>query len=182
LIVGIPKRRLRVKTGFPPKVMTASPESTLSDLGFASREAILIEEAPPIMEHNPMVRRSVPADNSCLFSSISYCLEKEVSGAKKLRELTASLIASDPKNYNKVVLGESNESYTKRLLNSGTWGSAIEIAILSEHFNIEIVIALIQTCDFQYFGVDKKYKERIFLIYDGIHYDPVVKNELGKSK
>jgi len=182
LIIGIPKRRIRVKTGFPPKVLTASPESTLFELGFANRETVLLEEAPSVMKHNPMIRRSVPADNSCLFASISYCMEKKVSGARELRELAASIIASDPDKYDEVFLGESNESYIKRLLKPDTWGSALEIAILSEHFNIEIVTILIQTCEFQYFGIDKKYKERIFLMYDGIHYDPIIRNESGKSE
>ena len=63
-----------------------------------------------------------------------------------------------------------------------TWGSGPEIALFSEYYSVEIVVIIIQTCEVQYFGIDKNYPERIFLLYDGIHYDPIVKNESKKSE
>ena len=146
------------------------------------KEVILIEEAPSIVENNLMIRKSVPANNSCLFTSIGYCLEKRLSAADELRDIACTVIASDPKTYDEVFLGISNKDYIEKLMKKETWGSGPEIALFSEYYSVEIVVIIIQTCEVQYFGIDKNYPERIFLLYDGIHYDPIVKNESKKSE
>ena len=55
-----------------------------------------------------------------------------------------------------------------------SWGGAIEISILSQYFNVEIAIVDIQSCRMDRFEEDTFYKERIFVIYDGIHFDPLI--------
>ena len=48
-----------------------------------------------------MIRRIIPADNSCLFNSIAYCLENKSKGlAFKLRKITADFVAKDKIKYN----------------------------------------------------------------------------------
>ena len=39
-----------------------------------------------------------------------------------------------------------------------------------------------QSCRIDRFGEDKFYKERIFVIYDGIHYDPLIMEPLEPSQ
>lgn len=52
-----------------------------------------------------MVRRVIPADNSCLFNSVAYALEnKSKTKAKALRDVVAGYIMSDPERYSEVVL------------------------------------------------------------------------------
>jgi len=121
-----------------------------------------------------MCRKSVPADNKCLYTAIGYCLEKRLDMAPELKEICANIIKSNPELYNSVLLEMPNGAYVTRLLKDETWGTAQEISILSEYFGIEIVVILIQTCEIQRFGIDKNYPQRIFLLYDGIHYDPLI--------
>ncbi|MQL96900.1 hypothetical protein Taro_029578, partial [Colocasia esculenta] len=48
---------------------------------------------------------------------------------------------------------------------------AIELSILSEYYGREIAAYDIQTTRCDLYGQDKKYNERVMLIYDGLHYD-----------
>lgn len=50
-------------------------------------------------------------------------------------------------------------------------GGSIELKILSDYYAIEIVAVDILNLRLNKFGEDKNYSSRIFLIYDGIHYD-----------
>ncbi len=43
-IIELPRSRIVVKHGFPPKAIRADKKATLQDLGFASKEAVIIEE------------------------------------------------------------------------------------------------------------------------------------------
>lgn len=47
-------------------------------------------------------------------------------------------------------------------------------SILSNYYQVEIVAIDIQNTRMNRFGEDKAYPYRIFLIFDGIHYDPMV--------
>ena len=52
-----------------------------------------------------------------------------------------------------------------------SWGGAIELAILSSYFGLEIDVVNTQHSLINKFGEDQNYGQRILLIYDGIHYD-----------
>ncbi|XP_074596595.1 yod1 deubiquitinase [Brevipalpus obovatus] len=124
-----------------------------------------------------LVRREVPANNSCLFNAVHFC----ISGGKydekagfELRRVIAEAVRKDPTTYNEAILGRANSDYYNWILNHDNWGGAIELSILSEHYSVEIVAVDTQTVRFNRFGEDKNYKQRILLIYDGIHYDPLM--------
>lgn len=92
----IPVHLIRILRGFPPVVMDITNKSApLSDCGLQERDTILVEELPdtqPLqslpsapstlesMEQDNtttsgiLLRKVVPSDNSCLFSSIGFCL------------------------------------------------------------------------------------------------------------
>lgn len=129
-----------------------------------------------------MIRKVVPADNKCLFTAVGYAVEKRMDMAKELRYAAASIIMSDPEKYNEVYLGMPNTEYVQKLSDDNTWGSAQEVAILGEYLGIEIAVVLIQTGEVQRFGQDKSFTERIFLLYDGVHYDAVVWSDSGVSE
>jgi ubiquitin thioesterase OTU1 len=52
-------------------------------------------------------------------------------------------------------------------------GGAIEISILSKYYKTEICVVDIQTGRIDRFGEDYEYDTRVFILYDGIHFDPL---------
>lgn len=57
----------------------------------------------------------------------------------------------------------------------------IELAILAAHFEAEIAAVDIQTTNILLFGQGNGYKQRAYLLYNGIHYDALVSNPAGES-
>lgn len=58
-------------------------------------------------------------------------------------------------------------------MKSESWGGGIELSILSEFYEFEMAVVDIQSLHICKFGEDKNYSERLLLLYDGIHYDPL---------
>ena len=114
-------------------------------------------------------RRVIEADNSCLFNAVGYVLQSR-HNALQLRRVVADAVAADPDTFNDAFLGRPNAEYRDWVLERDSWGGAIELSILSRHFEKEI-----DACDIQTGRVDRygqgSYKERVLLLYDGIHYD-----------
>ncbi|XP_009077965.1 PREDICTED: ubiquitin thioesterase OTU1, partial [Acanthisitta chloris] len=130
-----------------------------------------LREAVPVL-----ARRVVPADNSCLFTSVSYVVEGGVYDpgcAPEMRNLIAHIVASDPESYCEAVLGKTNREYCDWIRREETWGGAIEVSILSKFYQCEICVVDTQTVRIDRFGEDAGYTKRVLLIYDGIHYDPL---------
>lgn len=125
-----------------------------------------------------LMRRVVPANNSCLFTSIDFVVQQRdavhLDSAKPMRKIIAAIVADDPETYSNAFLGKSNQFYRKWILSKETWGGAIEISILSQHYSVEIDVVDTQTGRIDRFGEDRFYAHRVLLIYDGIHYDPLV--------
>lgn len=96
----IPANSVKVLRGFPPVVMDVSDHAaSLGQCGLQERDTVLVEELPaevkPVQATLPansessasaaemgnteiptgiLMRKVVPADNSCLFTSIGFCL------------------------------------------------------------------------------------------------------------
>jgi len=69
-----------------------------------------------LSEIGQLIRYSVPADNSCLFSSIYFVLHSgklDLSLNKYLRNLVATKIESDQVTYSEAILGRTNSDYCK---------------------------------------------------------------------
>lgn len=139
----------------------------------------------PRLEASPVVaRRVVPADNSCLFTSVYYVVEGGVydpACAPEMRGLIAQIVSSDPAAYSEAVLGKTNEEYCAWIRRDDTWGGAIEVSILSKFYQCEICVVDTQTVRVDRFGEDAGYHKRVLLIYDGIHYDPLQKETPGSD-
>lgn len=198
-VTKIPRDCIKVRQGYPPKVIDLGSEtSELSSLPFRSGDTLIVEEdrslrkrqqeqidtqiQSQINQSNGMLmRKVVPADNSCLFTSVECVMNNgvvDLTVAPQMRELIAGVVMSDPTTYNEAFLGKSNSSYCKWIMNSESWGGAIEISILSLYYNIEIDVVDTQTGRIDRFGEDKNYSRRILVIYDGIHYDPLIMEPL----
>ncbi|XP_075709815.1 ubiquitin thioesterase OTU1 [Rhinoderma darwinii] len=190
-VTGISGPTQRVMVGYPPASLDLSDrDATLRDLPIKSGDTLIVEEdkSKPtpaskysindrtILESPEIVRRVVPADNSCLFTSVYYVVEGGVydpACAPEMRSLIAEIVASDPTGYSEAVLGKSNEEYCAWIRREDTWGGAIEVSILSKFYQCEICVVDTQTVRIDRFGEDAGYNRRVLLIYDGIHYDPL---------
>ncbi|XP_052782101.1 ubiquitin thioesterase OTU1-like [Mya arenaria] len=194
-LTHIPRDCIKVKQGYPPKVIDLSKESDeLSTLPFQSGDTLIVEEDVSLRKKRQqnvdnvlqdqistcsgmLMRKVVPADNCCLFTSIDCVTNHgkvDLSSSTQMRELIAGVVMSDPVTYDTAMLGKSNSDYCKWIMKADSWGGAIEISILTKYYGIEIDVVDTQTGRIDKFGEDQDYKERVLLIYDGIHYDPLV--------
>ena len=182
----------KVLKGFPPRPIEVSdPEATISDLGIASGDVIMIEKCkqdkvlPQIMDQKGgiLMRETVDSDNSCLFTSINFCLSGKVNKDKNdlMREIIANTLEQDPFKYNAAILGRENSDYRKWILNPDSWGGAIEVQILAEYFGVEISVHDTKSNSVTNFGEELGAGQRMLLIYDGIHYDPLYLDPLDGS-
>ncbi|XP_046650193.1 ubiquitin thioesterase OTU1-like [Daphnia pulicaria] len=191
----IPVHLVKILRGFPPIAVDISDKSvSLSECGLQERDTILVEElietqpvqSLPVSHEDStelgkiapagiLLRKVVPSDNSCLFTSIGFCLsgKPDPKSSSFMRELVGSTVISQTETYNEALLGKPNKEYQKWILQDDSWGGAIELAILSSYFGLEIDVVNTQHSIINKFGEDQNYGQRILLIYDGIHYDPL---------
>lgn len=96
-ITGIPAEALHVLCGFPPRPINLNDETgSLEACGIISGDTLIVEEKPPLYNgkqnsedigrshivdergftNTPgvLMKKVVPADNSCLFTSVGYVL------------------------------------------------------------------------------------------------------------
>ena len=125
------------------------------------------------------IQRYVNSDNSCLFSSISYLIDKsnfnENSSIIYRFEICDYIKNND--HLKEELLGMSREEYIEKISDPNTWGGGIELKIFSEIFKIKIASIDIESTRIDIFGEDKNYRNIIFLVYNGYHYDPLVMND-----
>ncbi|KAH9518919.1 aminotransferase [Bulinus truncatus] len=209
---NIPKSRIKIRQGYPPKIVDISNEiAELSTLPIRSGDTLIVEEdealeaQPSVANSKPvgdtasssqherldtllhhqleegasgiLTRKVVPADNSCLFTSVYLLMNDglhDTSASLNLREIIAGIVSNDPTTYSEAFLGKPNSSYCKWILDKNSWGGGIELSILSQYYSTEIAVVDTQSGRVDRFGEDRSYKERVFLIYDGIHYDPLI--------
>uniref|UniRef100_A0AAZ1XKN5 Ubiquitin thioesterase OTU n=1 Tax=Oreochromis aureus TaxID=47969 RepID=A0AAZ1XKN5_OREAU len=171
-LTGIPCDVQKIMVGYPPSSLDLrNGEAHLKDYPIKSGDTLIVEEEKnkpkpqdrpavtkgPNLEVSPVLaRRVVPADNSCLFTSVYYVVEG----------LIAQIVSSDPAAYSEAVLGKTNEEYCTWIRRDDTWGGAIEVSILSKFYQCEICVVDTQTVRVDRFGEDAGYHKRVLLIYD----------------
>jgi len=210
LLCDIDPFKLKIRSGFPPKVIDISNDLlTMNEMPFRSGDTLLVEEdkslaAPPPSASSTtarpqndslnslwnaqlgktdgiLTRKVVPANNSCLFTSINCCMSDgklDTEVAPLMREIIVGAVSTQPALYNEVFLGKPNAEYCQWILKGESWGGAIEVSILSKYYSVEIDVVDTQSGRIDRFGEDVNYPTRIFLLYDGIHYDPLVMEPL----
>lgn len=90
-----------------------------------------------------------------------------------LREVIAQHVSNDKETFNEAFLGKPNAEYCEWIRKSESWGGAIEVSILSSYYGVEIDVVDITNALINRFGEDMRYGMRVFLLFDGIHYDPL---------
>jgi len=205
-VTNIPCGALKVLYGYPPKPMDITDDSkSLEAMSIRTGETLIVEENAEMkaeaekmkaeaeeektetllkamqaqMENGGgiLTRQVVPANNSCLFTSINFVMKNgklDLSSAPGMRQLIANIVRSDPSKYNEGFLGKSNADYCAWIMDDNSWGGAIEVSMLAEHYKVEIGVVDTQTCRIDKFGEDRSYNQRVLLLYDGIHYDPLM--------
>ena len=125
-----------------------------------------------------LLRQTVPANNSCLFTSVNFCLSGKVDLDKAdfMRDVISAAVSGDKVKYTDAILGRTNEDYCAWIRKDSSWGGAIEAQILAEYFGVIITLINIQTDFVTDFGDNMNLAQRLFLIYDGIHYDPLYRD------
>ncbi|XP_015524317.1 ubiquitin thioesterase Otu1 [Neodiprion pinetum] len=202
-LTGIPQIALHILGGFPPKALDLSKEDVaLEDSGITSGDTLIVEEKqPPVKPRQQLIERGnntvprshiidtetlsnspgvlmkqiVPADNSCLFTSVGYVLNGKVDTtcASFMRDIIAESVSSNPEEYSEAILGRPNGEYCEWIKKADSWGGAIELAILSWFYGLEIAVVDSINAIINRFGEDQHYAQRVFLMFDGIHYDPL---------
>lgn len=123
------------------------------------------------------IRRFVDADNSCLFSSIGYLVDNDhFNETTKLhfRQIISDYIKNN--NFEEGLFGMPKEEYALKILDIKSRGGGIEFKIFSDMYKIEIASIDVQTNRVNIYGEDNGFKRRIYLVYNGVHYDPLVLN------
>eukprot|EP00096_Caligus_rogercresseyi_P007805 TRINITY_DN2588_c0_g1_i1.p1 TRINITY_DN2588_c0_g1~~TRINITY_DN2588_c0_g1_i1.p1 ORF type:complete len:286 (+),score=75.80 TRINITY_DN2588_c0_g1_i1:122-979(+) len=181
--IGTSASQSRILAGYPPKAITEM-DLPLSEVGVCSGDVLIWEESkssesstsssssPPT---GSLHRKEVPSDNSCLFTSVNYCLSgiMDPSKCELLRSVVAGTIMSKPGSYDAAILGKDPEDYMTWISDPNSWGGAIEAQILAEYFGIEVDVFDTQSGVLTRFGENLKPGQRALIIYDGIHYDPL---------
>lgn len=206
-VTGIHEKCMKIFHGYPPKPLkSVSDSDTLASLSLRSGDMLIIEEdansvadkssstntseslgnesgnqmQPEISCRNNgiLTKRVVPADNSCLFTSIDFVMENgkkiDLESSRQLRHIIAQIVAGNPNLYNPGFLEKSNSEYCSWISDNKSWGGAIEVSILANYFETEIDVIDSQTGRINRFGEDKQFRQRVFLLYSGVHYDPIV--------
>lgn len=201
-ITKVSSKSLQVLNGYPPKPFDISNEDiTLTACGLKSGETLIIEEklankknestnasgfnseqiVKAVSEQEAcsgiLLKKIVPADNSCLFTSFHFVLNRKIADSSEVapyfRKLVSETISKDPTTYSEAILGKPVHEYCTWIQDSKSWGGAIELSILANFYGIEIDVLDTLNGIINRFGEDQKYPFRVFLMFDGIHYDPL---------
>lgn len=133
-------------------------------------------EYPVCSSTGYLLRHPVPSNNSCLFISVHFCLTHGVVDdqiGKSMRKIIAETVASDRQHFDEAFLGKPNDEYCAWILDDNNWGGAIELSILCKYYDTEIVAIDVKNTILNRFGEDSHYPQRMLLLYDGLHYDPI---------
>lgn len=123
------------------------------------------------------IRRYVDANNSCLFSSIAYVYDREnfnETSQHVYRNMIVEHLCNN--EFEESLLDLPKNEYINAIADPSKWGGGIEIKIFTEILKMQIAVVDVQTNRIDLFGQDKAYTNRIFILYNGIHYDPLVMN------
>ncbi|MCJ1274089.1 ubiquitin-specific protease otu1 [Puttea exsequens] len=157
-------------------VGTAPPPSQAQNkpLSLSRAPTVSEQDAPeiPLSAHNStLVLRIMPDDNSCLFRAFNTAFFGAMDNMHELRSIIAQYIQANKNQYPAVVLEKEPDDYCRWIQTQDAWGGAIELDILSRHFDIEICSIDVQTLRTDKFNEGRK--ERCILVYSGIHYDTI---------
>jgi len=189
-IFGISAAEQKIKAGYPPTEVPLNDKNlTMTSVSIKSGETLIIEGAPVHHDLEPskteilepqrsaeMRRHEVPADNHCLFYSIYFLMNEGVVEKKPARALRAKIanhVLINQHEFNHLVLDmKSPDEYAAWIQSDNSWGGSVELKIFSDLYRVEINAVDIMTNRIDRYN-QGKFSQKVFLLYDGIHYDPL---------
>ena len=121
------------------------------------------------------IRREVDADNSCLFSSIAYMIDRENFGSDsglKFRQIIVDYLLLN--KIDSSLLDLPKEQYIEYIIDPRNWGGALEVKMFSDIFKKQIHCIDVKTNRVDSYGDVNEMC--IYILYNGVHYDPLVMN------
>lgn len=199
-VIGVMPSRQQILFGYPPQPIptdSSSLQLPLQSLGIQKRELFTLIKKDLSIQSNPqsnnqgigapITRKSrleeaikvpIPSDNSCLFNSISYLCIGSSNRGIELRNLCIQEIKNHPTVYTEAMLGSDPKEYCRWISQPDHWGGYIEMNILSKHFQVEICVVYIEEVKIVPVNACNSNK-KIYILYDGIHYDSIVFRAFG---
>jgi len=193
-LFGIARVNQKIRMGYPPQLLVTSDQSApMSKLKIKSGETLIVEGVSQLAESEPtnhkadqsqsvshveagIRRHEVPADNHCLFYSIYFLMNEgkiDKQRARGLRRRISDHVLTNQSEFNRLVLDNKEpDEYAAWIQSDNSWGGSIELSIFSTLYRVEIDAVDIMTNRVDRYNQDK-YSQKVFLLYDGIHYDPL---------
>lgn len=162
-----------LKTGWPGKELPSRGQEPVKAWGVENGALVTVV----VGEVAEYVRRDVPADNSCLFRAVALLKygTRDDEVCRQLRSKVAETIRGNPAEWSPLLpCGKSVHEYTEWIVDEKSWGGWIELVILSKLLEVNFVAIDIKTCK-ELEARTAAGLEKAFLLYDGIHYDALVK-------
>lgn len=79
---------------------------------------------------------------------------------------------SDPESFTSQELGKHIDEYVKWITSgSAAWGGIPELKALALFYECEFAVVVIEDIEVLLFGKGKSYKKRVYVLYDGTHYN-----------
>jgi ubiquitin thioesterase OTU1 len=195
MMQALPKTSMQILIGYPQRAIFGKPDELLANLGIKSGDTVHACEGEPSMFVEVMKRFVIDADNSCLFRAIGFCLGYDSGELRspadvdcaKFRNMVAEavLIQTDNVLCTEAMLGKIPQDYASWILHPDHWGGEIELSLLALATNTNIQIVDIESQTTLCYNssaeeIDKpKSNRKIFLLFDGIHYDCLVRGKAG---
>jgi len=178
--LGLSDSGLAFFVSYPPKPVNMDNVNAQCSTLFTTGTVVEVRPQTPL----EMVKYGVTPDGNCLFLSTNYLMEgtpPQTSDSDLQRNLVASVIISCPDEFTEGHLGMPPSSYVEMITKNGTWGGGIELSILSKAHECELYSVDICSGTVYRFGEEGGFKRRAFLLYDGLHYDPLIGKEKGQT-
>ena len=87
----------------------------------------------------------IDGDGNCLFNSVSFCMEDTVEKPDEIRRMVADHMLANPDRYNEEEFGKDPQKYLEWLTSGPeAWGGTPELKALSELYNIELALCIIE--------------------------------------
>lgn len=99
-------------------------------------------------------------------------MEGTVEKPSEMRQLVASVMLSNPDKFNREELGKEPQQYVDWLTSGPhSWGGIPELKALADIYGVEFGVVVIHDTEVLMFNHNKGLQERIYVLFDGTHYN-----------
>jgi len=138
----------------------------------------------PVETVSGICHQKIDRDNSCLFRAILTAVGDSRTTDELRRFVIPDYISYVPQAYFYAEEGRpSSDEYKARISDPRAWGGSIELHILSHFYGVQICVVPVHNGDMvPYPEVPFQDDLRIYVIYNGTHYDCLMPKEVPEGK